>query len=78
MNWNKLSGGLVVALLVGCAVFAIVLSAIPPVQSSISGAASEATLVIEVSSGRHGSVWKFVDGNRQCYFNSSGGMWCTN
>lgn len=35
------------------------------------------TLMVEVVNGRHGSIWKFIDRNRDCYFNSSGGIWCT-
>jgi len=38
---------------------------------------SHTTLLIEVVNGRHGSIWKFRDHNRECYFNSSGGIWCT-
>jgi len=47
-----------------------------------SGSSFEAksvpTLVIEVNANHHGSIWKFYDGNRECYFNSAGGVWCTN
>jgi len=33
--------------------------------------------VVEVKNGVHGSIWWFRDDNRECYFNSSGGIWCT-
>lgn len=32
--------------------------------------------VVVVRNGEHGSIWKFHDGNRECYFNSAGGIWC--
>lgn len=39
---------------------------------------SYTTKVVEAEPGTHGSVWKFQDGNRTCYFNARGGIWCTN
>ena len=78
MNWNKAGGWLAVGLILACAVALIVMGASEPAQSSTTEASSNASLVIEVSTGRHGSIWKFYDGNRECYFNSSGGVWCTN
>jgi len=47
------------------------------VEASNSGVDRIAVPVIEVSNGRHGSIWKFYDDNRECYFNSAGGIWCT-
>jgi hypothetical protein len=34
-------------------------------------------MVVKHRPGTHGSVWKFRDANRECYFNSKGGIWCS-
>jgi hypothetical protein len=78
MNWNKIGGGLVIGLIIACAVALTLMGTNAPAQSSTAMPSSKASLMIEVSNGRHGSIWKFVDDNRECYFNSSGGIWCTN
>jgi len=36
----------------------------------------KAELIVKGSGGSHGSIWKFTDGIRECYFNSHGGIWC--
>ena len=81
MNWNKIGGGLAVVLVIACAVALIGGKSWPQPRGSAYAQGqmplSSATLVIEVKSGFHGSVWKFRDSNRECYFNSSGGIWCT-
>jgi len=78
MNWNKTSGWLAVGLIVACAVALIIMGTSNPVQSSALDATLKATPVVEVIYyGKHNSIWKFWDNNRECYFNSSGGIWCT-
>jgi hypothetical protein len=52
----------------------------PPITEAYAGsppAIAGAVLVVEVLNGSHGSIWKFEDDNRECYVNSSGGIWCT-
>ena len=77
MNWNKIGGGLAVGLIIACAIALTFIGDGRPAQSSTTEASADASLVVEVSTGRHGSIWKFYDGNRECYFNSSGGIWCS-
>jgi len=38
---------------------------------------SYTTLVVERVAGVHGDIFKFRDGNRECYFNGKGGIWCS-
>ncbi len=38
---------------------------------------SNVARVVEPKTGIHSAVWKFWDNNRECYFVSGGGIWCT-
>jgi hypothetical protein len=64
------------------ALVSITLLATTFITGKVSSASGEVRLshtvkVVEVVGGIHGSIWKFWDNNRECYFNSSGGIWCT-
>jgi hypothetical protein len=67
---------LLVTLLIGVMVY--LLYTLQPMEVGAGGPppTSFSSPVVVVRNGEHGSIWKFHDGNRECYFNSAGGIWC--